>query len=209
MRKILKTLIASLSVLLLSSCTFLIKGPKDWTNDEKYVIPGFATTMRFKKDMPSLSFENDGWAKKSFAKVDFSGNVVIYSTVGYGLTTKMEELWNTEGKNALHDVLVNRWNESLFENGDGRKRNEGDISDFLNTLWFPVLTNNTNGEAQFFKKVVAQTTYENETWYACYLSNLSVTYYAQDGSEIFKYEQGFVFGTRDAISIEQLNNQEN
>lgn len=207
MKKILKTLIASLSVLLLSSCTFL--SPKDWTNDEKYVIPGFATTMRFEKEMSSLSFENDGWAKNSFAKVDFSGNVIIYSTVGPGLTTKMEELWNTEGKAAVHDVLVNRWNESLFENGNGNKRNKGDISDFLNTLWFPVLINNTNREAQFFKKVVAQTTYENETWYACYLNNLSVTYYAQDGSEIFKYEQGFALGIRDAISFEQLYNQGN
>ena len=209
MRKILKTLIASLSVLLLSGCTFLNKGPKDWTKDSRYVNSEITVTMRFEEEMPSLSFENDGWAQSSFARVDFSGNVVIYSTVGDGPMAKMKEIWNTEGKDAVHDVLINRWNKSLFENGNGEKRNTDDISDFLNSLWFPVLTNNTNGEAQFFKKVIAQTTYENETWYACYLDNLLVTFYAQDGSEIFKYEQDFTRGIRDSISFEQLNNQEN
>ena len=208
MRKILKTSIASLSVLLLSGCTLLIKGPKDWTTNSKYADLEIGLTVRLEEQMPSLSFENDGWAQSSFAKVDFSGSVVLYSTAGNGPMTKMKELWNTEGKAAVHDVLINRWDESLFNNGTGMG-DEGDVYDYLNALWFPVLTNNTNGDAQFFKKVTMQTTYEGETWYACYLSNLLVTYYAQDGSEIFKYSQKFPRGTRDSISSKQLNNQEN
>lgn len=207
MKKILKTLIASLSVLLLSSCTFL--SPKDWTTNRKYADLEIGLTTRLEEQMPSLRFENDGWAQSSFARVYFSGSVVLYSTAGIGPMTKMKELWNTEGKNAVHDVLVNRWDKSLFENGTGSGNNVGDVYDFLNVLWFPVLINNTNGSAQFFKKVTMQTTYEGETWYACYLSKLLVTYYAQDGSVIFKYLQEFPRGTRDSISGKQLNNQGN
>ena len=198
MKKVLKLAFVALSSLLLSACSlFQIKGnvftnsdeqktDLDWTKNGEYFDNNSSAKYRITEKSPLLTMENNNKNSSAvFYRVEFQGycEMVTYS----GVTKKFEELWDTEVKEAIKEILVNNWNERYFSkssNPDIIIQDEYEIDLVLNGTFYDVLTSN-GGEGQYFDKVILKREDGSRRMNLC---NYTINYFDEKNNNIFHFE---------------------
>ena len=183
MRKLLKTLIASLSVLLLSACSLFDNAPKDWTKG--YLDESTAPQVYTSEVSPLLKMENNS-SNPNFAYVTFQGKCEMLAGGGPNIMKKFETMWQTEVKDAISDILVNRWKEEMFSMEENHYiRGEYELDLRLNGLFYSIFLYNEKGEAQYFTKFIATRNNKSKCLNLC---EYTVEYYNKNDESIFHFE---------------------
>ena len=154
MKKILKTVIASLSVLLLSACSFFDKTPKDWTKG--YLDENAGREIYVSEVSPLLKMEDTNKLHEDkFSYVTFQGKATMLAAGGPNIMVKFESLWQTEVKDVISEILINRWYEDFFSLEENYYiPNEYALDLRLNGLFFSIFLYNTQGEGQYFNRFI-------------------------------------------------------
>lgn len=192
MRKFLKIIIAALSIVLLASCSSS-KTELDWTKDAKYFTQTAGQVQKYTtNESPLLECENkNAVSKKTFASFDFKGKCRLATAHGFGVSNKFSELWKTEVKDAIYDVLCNRFKEDLFEKANDNPEeisNYEYFDNFLNGFFPNVLMADTSKQGYFFSKAIDM---REDGSYKMDLCKYTINFYDSEKNLVFHYEHEY------------------
>ncbi len=188
MNKVFKTSVISLSVLLLSACSLFNNAPRDWTKG--YLDENAASQVYTSEVSPLLKMENNSF-HPNFAYVTFQGKCEMLAGGGPNIMKKFETMWQTEVKDAISDVLVNRWKEEMFSMEESRYfPGEYELDLRLNGLFYSIFLYNEHGEAQYFARFIETRNNKSKCLNLC---EYTVEYYNENDQNVFHFEFGHYY----------------